>query len=44
MNDEDMQNWHRQFEKLEPEAHQEFLESLQIDDNEIKQIRQWSKQ
>jgi len=44
MNDEDMQNWHRQFEKLEPEAHQEFLESLQIDDNEIKQIRQWSMQ
>ncbi|TQV88677.1 MerR family transcriptional regulator [Aliikangiella coralliicola] len=43
MNDEDMRNWHRQFEKLEPAAHQEFLESLQISTKEIKVIRTWSK-
>lgn len=38
-----MHNWHRQFEKMEPEAHQEFLESLSIDKDEIRQIRDWSK-
>ncbi|AMO54542.1 MerR family transcriptional regulator [Endozoicomonas montiporae] len=38
-----MKNWHRQFEKMEPEAHQEFLESLSIDKEEIKQIRIWSR-
>ena len=43
MNEEDMRNWHKQFEKLEPEAHQEFLQSLQIDEKEIKFIRKWSK-
>ena len=42
--DQDMHNWHRQFEKMEPEAHQEFLESLKIEKNEIKTIRDWSKQ
>jgi len=26
--EEDMKNWHKQFEKMEPSAHQEFLESL----------------
>lgn len=43
MSDQDMINWHKQFEKLEPDAHQEFLESLQIDEDEIKHIRQWSR-
>lgn len=43
MNDKDMLNWHRQFEKLEPESHQEFLESLQISKDEIKLIRAQSK-
>lgn len=41
--EKDMQNWHKEFEKLEPEAHQEFLESLNIDEQEIKQIREWSR-
>ncbi|WP_432473102.1 MerR family transcriptional regulator [Amphritea sp. HPY] len=44
MTDEDMRNWHVQFEKLEPQGHQEFLESLKIDAEEIKTIRQWSKE
>ncbi|MGF1712220.1 MerR family transcriptional regulator [Vibrio kagoshimensis] len=39
MNEEDMANWHKQFERMEPDAHQEFLESLGIASNEIKQIR-----
>ncbi len=41
--DEDMHNWHKQFEKMEPEAHQEFLESLGIKPDEIKKIREWSR-
>jgi len=39
MTDEDMMNWHKEFEKLQPEAHQVFLKSLQIDDEEIVLIR-----
>lgn len=42
LNDEAMKNWHQQFEKMEPDAHQEFLESLQISQEEIKSIRQWA--
>lgn len=41
--EEDMHNWHIQFEKMEPEAHQEFLESLEIPKNEIAEIREWSR-
>jgi MerR family transcriptional regulator, thiopeptide resistance regulator len=43
LNDQDMQNWHVQFEKMEPEAHQEFLESLGIKSAEISKIREWSR-
>jgi MerR family transcriptional regulator, thiopeptide resistance regulator len=43
MDDEAMHNWHRQFEKMEPDAHQEFLESLHIEPAEVKQIREWSR-
>jgi len=42
--DDDMHNWHRQFEKLEPDAHQEFLESLSIPASEIGRIRNWAKE
>ncbi|MBC7001064.1 MerR family transcriptional regulator [Photobacterium sp. BZF1] len=38
-NEEEMMNWHKQFEKMEPDAHQEFLESLHIDADEIEAIR-----
>jgi DNA-binding transcriptional MerR regulator len=44
MREEDMRNWHREFESREPQAHQEFLESLNIDDEEIRRIRRWSGQ
>lgn len=38
--DEDaMARWHQTFEKLEPEEHQKFLESLGIEAEEIKRIR-----
>mgnify|MGYP001814922379 FL=1 len=43
LDDRDMKNWHSQFEKMEPEAHQEFLESLGIGQDEIRDIRNWSR-
>ena len=43
MDDEDMKNWHREFEAREPKGHQEFLESLNIKTAEIRRIRNWSK-
>ena len=43
LNDDDMHNWHRQFEKMEPEGHEEFLQSLGIDNSEIRRIREWSR-
>ena len=42
--DEDgMKNWHVEFEKTSPEAHQDFLESIGIEKDEINSIREWSK-
>lgn len=38
-----MKNWHIEFEKSCPEAHQDFLESIGIADTEIDSIRAWSK-
>ena len=43
LTDQDMHNWHIQFEKMEPDSHQEFLESLGIKAAEIKKIREWSR-
>jgi MerR family transcriptional regulator, thiopeptide resistance regulator len=43
LTEQDMQNWHKQFEKMEPDAHQEFLESLGIKTAEIQIIREWSR-
>ena len=43
LSENDMRNWHIQFEKMEPEAHQEFLVSLGIDSEEIQKIREWSR-
>jgi hypothetical protein len=40
LSDDDMHNWHREFERLEPDAHQEFLESLGIESNDIQRIRE----
>lgn len=41
--DQDMHNWHIQFEKRDPAAHERFLQSLQIDSQEITAIRTWSR-
>mgnify|MGYP000203099149 CR=1 FL=1 len=42
LDDDDMKSWHKQFELKEPKGHQKFLESLNIDQDEIEQIRNWS--
>ena len=39
LNEAGMRNWHIQFEKTSPEAHQDFLESIGIDPDEIRLIR-----
>lgn len=44
MAEEDMMQWHREFEQRMPEAHQDFLESLNIPQEEIQQIREMSKE
>jgi MerR family transcriptional regulator, thiopeptide resistance regulator len=42
--DEQMRNWHKQFEKTAPSEHQEFLEFLHIPADEVNRIRQWSRE
>jgi DNA-binding transcriptional MerR regulator len=43
MTEADMQRWHVHFEQSMPEAHQDFLESLGLDETEVKRIRASSK-
>jgi DNA-binding transcriptional MerR regulator len=43
IDEEGRRNWHRQFEKMEPEAHQEFLELIGFDAADVKRIREWSR-
>jgi DNA-binding transcriptional MerR regulator len=43
LDDEAMRRWHVEFERRAPEAHQDLLESLGIDGNEIASIREWSR-
>ncbi len=42
LSDDDMRNWHMQFEKSEPQGHLVFLRSLNISEEEIEVIRGWS--
>lgn len=42
MDEEGMQRWHTEFERNFPEAHQDFLESLGIPQEEIVLIRRFS--
>ena len=42
--EEDMRRWHVDFERTSPEKHQEFLEFLCIPSEEIRAIRQWSRE
>ena len=41
--EDEMQRWHREFEKAAPAEHQEFLEILHIPADEIARIREWSR-
>ncbi len=44
LSDEAMRRWHKQFERDAPEDHEEFLRFLKIPEEEVKQIRQWSRE
>ena len=39
----DMRRWHIEFEKSAPEDHQQFLEFLHIANDEVRSIREWSR-
>lgn len=43
MSEEDMRRWHVEFERLSPESHQDFLESLGLGSEEVARIRSWSR-
>jgi hypothetical protein len=38
-----MRRWHVEFERMAPEAHRDFLESLGIPAGEIRSIRRLSR-
>lgn len=38
-----MHRWHLEFERMAPNAHQDFLESLGLSRTEITRIRRWSR-
>jgi len=44
LSETDMKKWHIEFEKMSPEAHQDFLESLGIEKNEVLSIRKISSE
>ncbi|MCP4147446.1 MAG: MerR family transcriptional regulator, partial [bacterium] len=39
-----MRKWHVEFERMSPQAHQDFLESLGIEEEELNQIRRKSRE
>ena len=41
--DADMERWHREFERTDPDHHQRFLEYIKIPSDEIGRIRAWSR-
>ncbi len=43
LTDDDMHRFHAEFEHSAPNEHQEFLEFLHIPQEEIRQIREWSR-
>jgi DNA-binding transcriptional MerR regulator len=42
LNDADMHRWHREFERMAPTGHRDFLRSLGIPEKEVRRIRAWS--
>ncbi len=43
MDESSMAKWHAEFENRAPKAHQEFLMSLGIPNDEVREIQEWSK-
>lgn len=43
LSDNDMQKWHKSFEKSYPDGHQSFLEWLGVGKNHIEEIRKSSR-
>lgn len=43
MDESSMARWHAEFELRAPKAHNEFLMSLGIPKNEVREIREWSR-
>ena len=43
LDEQGMWQWHKQFEATAPQAHQDFLESLDLSKSEIKKIREKSR-
>jgi MerR family transcriptional regulator, thiopeptide resistance regulator len=43
LDDAAMHRWHVEFERMAPDAHREFLESLGIPKPEVARIRRWSR-
>ena len=43
MDESSMTRWHAEFESRAPKAHNEFLLSLGISEEEARQIREWSR-
>ena len=39
----DLARWHAEFERLSPDAHQDFLEGIGIAPEDITRIREWSR-
>jgi DNA-binding transcriptional MerR regulator len=44
LDEEGMRRWHVEFERMSPEAHQDFLEALGIPAAEVEEIRRWSQE
>lgn len=42
LDDDGMDRWHHEFEKISPQAHHEFLASLGIDESDIIEIRRYA--
>jgi DNA-binding transcriptional MerR regulator len=43
LDEQGMKKWHQEFERAMPEGHQDFLESLGLAQEEIRDIRTWAK-
>ncbi len=39
----DMHRWHHEFERSDPQEHEQFLQYLHIPEKEIQSIREWSR-